>query len=223
MKRKNQFPIIVVLIASIALSPLSASAETIEDLRLMLYRGEIDKCMTKLQTKLSGDDGTNATAHLLMAKCLVKKNRLAEARTHFEDSVKYGKGSWDSEEAKQWLKEHPDASKAKPQSQIKSSTTKGGIIGFVGLGVGDKGMVDRVYPNSPAAAAGIQSGDRILLVDGVPAPDDMDTLAVKIRGLVGTSIKLVLERKGKKLSYTLLRIKPTNLDSQGPRFGDANK
>lgn len=223
MKRRKQIPIIVIVIASIALSALAARAETIEDLRLMLYRGEIDRCMTRLQTRLSGDDGTNATAHLLMAKCLLKKNKIAEARTHFEESVKYGKGSWDSEEAKQWLKEHPDASKAKLQSQIKSSSTKGGIVGFVGLGVGDNGMVDRVYPNSPAAAAGIQSGDRVMLVDGAPAPDDMDTLAFKIRGLVGTSIKLVIERKGKKFSCTLVRIKPTNLDSQGPRFDNANK
>lgn len=52
--------------------------------------------------------------------------------------------------------------------------------------------------NSPAQAAGIQAGDQILEIDGVSTEGmSVDDAAEKIRGSVGTQVKLRIERTGR--------------------------
>lgn len=73
---------------------------------------------------------------------------------------------------------------------------------FAGLGVEVDFREDRItviatMPNSPAEAAGIRAGDRIVAVDSVPIVGvRADTVVRRMRGAVGTKVKLTLRREG---------------------------
>lgn len=75
----------------------------------------------------------------------------------------------------------------------------------VGIGVivqpkPDGGFVQQVFPESPAARAGIRPRDRIVAVNGRPyAPSDGD-----LQGEIGTSVRLTIARPGAKLRDVLL-------------------
>ena len=59
-----------------------------------------------------------------------------------------------------------------------------------------------VDANSPAARAGVQSGDRVVAVDGEPV-DDADVLQRKISASPGRPLLLALERKGVPIVATV--------------------
>lgn len=73
---------------------------------------------------------------------------------------------------------------------------------FAGLGVEVDFREDRItviatMPNSPAEAAGIRTGDRIVAVDSVPITGiRADTIIRRMRGAVGTKVRLTLRREG---------------------------
>lgn len=56
--------------------------------------------------------------------------------------------------------------------------------------------VGDVVPDSPAAAAGLEAGDRILAVDGVPTRD-FEELVETVSPLVGEQVALEIERDGR--------------------------
>ncbi len=60
---------------------------------------------------------------------------------------------------------------------------------------------------TPAAAAGIEPGDIILAIDGAPTSGmDADEIVKRLRGAVGTKVKLLIGRKGKpRFTVTLTR------------------
>jgi carboxyl-terminal processing protease len=74
--------------------------------------------------------------------------------------------------------------------------------GFGGVGVifderSDRAVIRAVVPETPAAAAGIEAGDRLVSIDGIAisslAPSEIDD---HLRGDVGTSVTLMIERPG---------------------------
>jgi RNA polymerase sigma-70 factor (ECF subfamily) len=73
-------------------------------------------------------------------------------------------------------------------------------IELVGIGVklgpdGDDLVVEQVFPNSGAAAAGIVNGDRITTVDGVAVTElGIDGAVAKIRGVANTTVSIGLKR-----------------------------
>lgn len=72
--------------------------------------------------------------------------------------------------------------------------------GRVGLHIDNKGVIANVTEGSPAMAAGILKGDKLVSVDGVPYS--------KISQIVGdpdTQVTLVVLRQGSELSFTLTR------------------
>lgn len=84
---------------------------------------------------------------------------------------------------------------------------------LVGIGVqlaadGDTLRVDRVFPDSGAAAAGIVEGDRIVAVDGVPVTQlGVDGAVSKIRGVEGTTIAVTLRRGDELVPLVVTRKK----------------
>lgn len=110
-------------------------------------------------------------------------------------------------------------SPSKYQSIVDSAT---GTLAGVGIEISvnkqdQRVMASDVEPNSPAAAAGIQSNDIFLEVDGAKfdstsTPDDV---AVKLRGPPGSRVGVVMERNGKTLDYIITRepIKITSVRS----------
>ena len=99
-----------------------------------------------------------------------------------------------------------------PRNQYRNlQTTTAGELSGVGLQIVlDKErhvpMVVTPIRGSPAAQAGIQSQDRIVAIDGVSTVGmDMDTAASRMRGPVGTSVVLTLERGEQRWQVTLAR------------------
>ncbi len=73
---------------------------------------------------------------------------------------------------------------------------------YVGVGISlhkepGRVTVDEVFAGSPAAAAGVRSGDQIVAVDGKPVDDtDIQSVFEVIRGTEGSSVDLRLARPG---------------------------
>jgi len=86
--------------------------------------------------------------------------------------------------------------------------TKGSIVG-VGVAiemVADVVVVREVIPDSPAASAKIQAGDRILGVDGTRLRDmSLVDVVERIRGEAGTEVSLFVQRDTEEWNETLER------------------
>jgi carboxyl-terminal processing protease len=75
---------------------------------------------------------------------------------------------------------------------------------YAGIGIevstADRALrVVRPFRDSPAATAGIQSGDMISAIDGTPVGADLDAAMARMRGPRGTTVKLVVSRVGQSL------------------------
>ncbi len=82
---------------------------------------------------------------------------------------------------------------------------------YIGIGVevtssADYPLVDSVFPSSPAAKAGMKSGDLIVKIDGQDVrgqnPDQTSNL---IRGQAGTSVTITIERGGQQQDLKVVR------------------
>lgn len=91
----------------------------------------------------------------------------------------------------------------RPEQYRTLQVSTSGELSGVGLQIGiepDTGHIQVIaaIPDSPAAAAKIQTGDRILSIDRTPtAQMSLDEAATKMRGEVGTSVRLAVETPGK--------------------------
>lgn len=88
------------------------------------------------------------------------------------------------------------------------TTGQYGGIGASVREVPDKVLITEVYENSPAAKAGVKTGDLIIQINGVnmkgKGPEDVGRL---MKGQAGTPIKLTIERPGesKPIELSLVR------------------
>ena len=82
-----------------------------------------------------------------------------------------------------------------------------GVISGIGisLSTNDKGelIVASVYPNSPAAAAGIQAGDVIVKVDEIEITKS--NISEVLKGEVGSEVSLTIDRNGDVFARALVR------------------
>lgn len=96
----------------------------------------------------------------------------------------------------------------------------GNIGGGIGAEIGmrnDKLVIVRPLKDSPAARSGAQAGDIILGVNGQSAADwTVDEVVSRIRGEIGTKVKLVLlrERKDIEVEITREEIKSPTVESE---------
>ncbi len=99
--------------------------------------------------------------------------------------------------------------------------------GFGGIGVtlsvDETGIVvATVMPGTPAEAQGLRVGDRIMLADGEPLTGlPMGEVLTRLRGVVGSTLNLTVERDNRRLVVSLsrARIVPTTVTMK--REGDA--
>jgi carboxyl-terminal processing protease len=75
---------------------------------------------------------------------------------------------------------------------------------YAGIGIevstADRALrVVRPFRDSPAAAAGIQSGDMIAVIDGTEVGADLDAAMARMRGPRGSTVKLAVTRVGQTL------------------------
>ena len=94
---------------------------------------------------------------------------------------------------------------AQLQDQIRGSF---GGLGILVVVKDDLLTVVRAYEGTPAARKGIQAGDKIVTIDDIDARGiDLDTAISLMRGPVGSSIQLTVERENqpKPLDFKLVR------------------
>jgi carboxyl-terminal processing protease len=119
-----------------------------------------------------------------------------------------------------------------PQASEVDTTNLAGRFGGIGAEIGrdEQGryVIQRVYRDNPAYNAGIIEGDVILAVDGTPvdtSATDPNQLLAAIRGEVGTSVTLTLQRGDEIFDVTVVRAEiliPSvfwNLAEAEPRIG----
>lgn len=103
-----------------------------------------------------------------------------------------------------------------PKEEMKDYTES--LSGnFTGIGIymtsdEKSGRVVVYYPieGSPAQKAGIKAGDLIISVDGIEYTyDDFKNIAKFIKGEQGTSVNIVIERNGDRMSFDITREKIT--------------
>ncbi|PVV83310.1 S41 family peptidase [Dehalogenimonas alkenigignens] len=83
--------------------------------------------------------------------------------------------------------------------------TYSGIGAEMGLRDG-RLVVIAVYPDSPAARAGMQAGDRIATVNGTSTEGlTLAELGPLVRGELGTQVSITIDRGGAALSFTMTR------------------
>ena len=75
---------------------------------------------------------------------------------------------------------------------------------YAGIGIevstADRALrVVRPFRDSPAATAGIRSGDMISAIDGTPVGTDLDAAMARMRGPRGSTVKLAVMRTGQSL------------------------
>lgn len=78
--------------------------------------------------------------------------------------------------------------------------TMGNNYGGVGMQIEDQNgriTVAKVFPNTPGEAAGVLSGDRIVLVDSVPVSGlALEEVSNRLTGPAGTKVKVTFAREG---------------------------
>jgi regulator of sigma E protease len=78
-------------------------------------------------------------------------------------------------------------------------------------------VIGSVFPESPAAAAGLQEGDRIVAVNGAPVEGRIEFLQQQVSESAGEPLQMRVERDGQELSVTMT---PQQLvDQQAPMIG----
>jgi membrane-associated protease RseP (regulator of RpoE activity) len=90
------------------------------------------------------------------------------------------------------------------------------FVALIGRGLPDtlEANVSRVVPDSPAAAAGIRDGDRIIAIDGQRLDVDRD-IAEALRDRVGQPTTIVVERGGGTATVTAVPEERSSSDKSG--------
>jgi hypothetical protein len=80
-----------------------------------------------------------------------------------------------------------------------------GLVGVTLVG----STIDSTFPGTPAEKAGLQVGDRIVMVNGsCCGTSSADRIIKLLIGPIGTNVEMVVARNGKRISLTVVRSEP---------------
>jgi predicted metalloprotease with PDZ domain len=94
--------------------------------------------------------------------------------------------------------ERPETPAAQPPDRPVSVGRRLGAVP-VPAGPGEPVVVERIEAGSPAERAGVEPGDRILSLDGIPVESIYDYVRALQRSVPGGAARLVVERDGRPL------------------------
>lgn len=97
-----------------------------------------------------------------------------------------------------------------PQPRAIEREHLAGQFGGIGVNVhqgSDGSIIMSPLLDSPAQMAGIMEGDVLVGIDGVllPAKPDLNNVASRVRGNIGTTVRITVLRQGKQLEFTIIR------------------
>jgi len=124
------------------------------------------------------------------------------------------------------LDPHTNIFSMKHFKDFKTSTSGSfGGIGFTFNAADGELTIISPIPDTPAARAGLQSGDRIVFIDGVPTTNmSSDTAVGRMRGEPGTAVTLTIAREGwnEPHDFPIIReiIKIVSVESRLLKGGD---
>ncbi len=105
-----------------------------------------------------------------------------------------------------------------PSLAESSAAVDDGIVGLKIDHTSSNFEIFNVVEDSPAAKAGLLKGDEVFAVDGVKTASlKFDDVIRKVRGEVGSKVKLTVMRAGKPMEFTLVRVR--ELPREGSFFG----
>src|SRR5215472_1891555 len=67
-------------------------------------------------------------------------------------------------------------------------------------------MIQVVFPNSPAAYAGLVAGDRLISADGLPMSNPLASMYFDANIMAGRSVYLVVDRAGERKHFSIVPI-----------------
>lgn len=100
-----------------------------------------------------------------------------------------------------------------PESAEIDQDSLSGQFGGIGVEIAQdeagRFVIQTVYPDNPAAEAGLQPGDAIVAADGEafePGVTAMESFLAAVRGPIGEPITLTIDRNGQTFDVTLVRV-----------------
>lgn len=192
-----------------------AERDPIEEANKFKHDGKLEKALKVLEDALKKDKKGNAEIHFQYAVLLETTGDLLAAKNQFQDVIKLAPNSPNAETARKSI--------ADIENQLASKDTgkkgnKGPRIGTIGIKVQEGGNIIKVFPNTPAFKAKIQAGDKIISADDASAQGmSVDALVKKIRGPENSSVKLVIERNGKRNTYQIKRLSPESANKEASK------
>jgi len=190
MKLHHRKALLLLMTVHGLVTPAVATSEL--EAGIALYeQGLYEKCVPSLSTAVAGPEINNPIAHFYLANAYLKTNQPTLALAEYD---------------KVWhLSPKSPAGKASLQmlpSLSKYAYTKDS--GFIGIKLSGDHVVT-VFPDSPAAQAGLHDGDIIIAVDGQSFSELNPVSAVRlILGPVDTVVELKFKRDGNE---SVVRIK----------------
>lgn len=83
-------------------------------------------------------------------------------------------------------------------------------LGIIGVNIGSfSGVINHVYPNSPAFSVGLAPGDRIIAVNG-----DFKDVMSKIDGIPYTSAYFTILKNKTRVKVKIIRVPVENLQNK---------
>src|ERR1051326_4024170 len=64
-----------------------------------------------------------------------------------------------------------------------------------------------VFPNSPAAYAGLEAGDRLISADGLPVSNPLASMYFDANIMAGRSVHLVVDRAGERKQFSIIPLR----------------
>ncbi len=202
--------------AQVAFAPNAyCERDAIEEANKFKLDGKLQKALKVLEDALKKDKKDNAEVHFQYAILLETTGDLLSAKNHFQESIKLAPNGANAETARKSIADIDNQISLKDSSK---KGTKGQRVGTVGIKVQEGGNIVKVFPNTPAAKAKIQAGDKVISADDAPAQGmSVDALVKKIRGPENSSVKLVIERQGKRTTYQIKRLSPESSNKEASK------